>query len=395
MGVGRGTIDYKGLRGFNAEAARRAVLEYLKTNPNISETARMFGITRAVVYDILKKNKEGDLKDRSRAPKSQPRKTPREVEDRVVSAKNKTHLGPERLSRYLQEYEEIAVPVGTIRHILRRNKGQLEYGLRRYRTRKEKREFIDWYSAKPFEIVQIDVKYIRDQKALSKEQIIHLDHYRIPNYQWGALDVNTRFKMIGYSREKSWTNGLCWYLWVISWLRSHGVKSQIVFTVDNGEEFGGKNWMKVRELRKLIGGFGCRLIQNHKGHCEENAHLERSHRTDDEEFYIPRVMQLKSEKDLLNEALGYIYYYDNLRGHSSLNYQTPFAYLKSQMTDIDDKIRFVVPIMLDDVSVRLGPWSGYHVLAQHPSTYLSMVKANFEANCGILPKRLLTDVLKF
>jgi len=35
------------------------------------------------------------------------------------------------------------------------------------------------------------------------------------------------------------------------------------------------------------------------------------------------------------------------------------------MTDIDDKIRFVVPIMLDDVSVRLGPWSGYHVLAQH------------------------------
>jgi hypothetical protein len=65
------------------------------------------------------------------------------------------------------------------------------------------------------------------------------------------------------------------------------------------------------------------------------------------------------------------------------------------MTDIDDKIRFVVPIMLDDVSVRLGPWSGYHVLAQHPSTYLSMVKANFEANCGILPKRLLTDVLKF
>ena len=44
-GVGRGTIDYKGLRGFNAEAARRTVLEYLKTNPNISETARIFGIT--------------------------------------------------------------------------------------------------------------------------------------------------------------------------------------------------------------------------------------------------------------------------------------------------------------------------------------------------------------
>jgi hypothetical protein len=49
--VGRGAIDYKGLRGFNAEAARRAVLEYLKTNANISETARMFGITSAVVCE--------------------------------------------------------------------------------------------------------------------------------------------------------------------------------------------------------------------------------------------------------------------------------------------------------------------------------------------------------
>jgi transposase-like protein len=365
----KGTIDYKQLREFNPEAARRAVLQYLKTNTNISQTARMFGITRSVVYDILKKAKGDDLRDRSRAPRYQPRKTPTEVEDKVIEVKNKTHLGPERLSRYLRDHEGLLVPAGTLRHILRRNKAKLRYDLRSHRTRKEKREFIDWYSAKPFEIVQMDIKHIRDQKALSKEQIIHLDHCNIPNYQWGALDVNSRFKLIGYSREKSWTNGLCWYLWVISWLRSHGVKTQIVFTVDNGEEFGGKSWIKVRELRKLIGGFGCRLIQNHKGHCEENAHLERSHRTDDDEFYIPRVMRIGSEAELLDEAMGYIYYYDNVREHSALGYQTPFAHLKSQLPEIDDRIRFVIPIVLDEVSVRLGPWSGYHLLAQHQKGY--------------------------
>ncbi len=363
--VRRGTIDYRELRKVNAEAARRAVLGYLRTNANISQTARMFGVTRAVVYDILKKERQGDLKDRSRAPRRQPRKTPAVIEDKVVVLKNKTRFGAERLSRYLQEHERISLPGGTIRHVLRRNKQRLEYGLKRHRIRNEKREFVDWYSAKPFEIVQMDIKHIRDHKALSKEQIIHLDRYQIPNYQWGALDVNSRFKLIGYSREKSWTNGLCWYLWVISWLRSHGVKAQMVFTVDNGEEFGGKSWMKVRDLRKLISGFGCRLIQNHKGHCEENAHLERSHRTDDEEFYIPRVMNIKSEAQLLEEAMGYIYYYDNVREHSALDYQTPFARLKSQLPEIDDKIRFVIPIMLDEVSVNLGPWSGYHVLAQH------------------------------
>lgn len=76
---------------------------------------------------------------------------------------------------------------------------------------------------------------------------------------------------LAYSREKTWTNGLCFYLWTISWLRSHGVRTQIVFTVDHGEEFGGKSGLKVQELRKLIAGFGCKLIQNHEGHCEENA----------------------------------------------------------------------------------------------------------------------------
>ena len=51
----------------------------------------------------------------------------------------------------------------------------------------------------------MDIKHIRGHKALTKEQLIHLEGYQIPNYQWGALDVNTRFKMIAYSREKSWT----------------------------------------------------------------------------------------------------------------------------------------------------------------------------------------------
>jgi len=362
----RGKIDYKQLRRINSEAARRAVLEYLKTNNrNISEASSIFGINRAVVYDIIKKEREGDLKDRSKAPKRQPRRTPAAIEDKVIEIKSKTRLGPERLSRYLKQHEGICVPPGTLRHIIKRNKKKINYHLRSYRVRKEKREFIDWYSAKPFEIVQVDLKYIRDHKALSREQMIHLDRYDIPNYQWGAMDVNSRFKLIAYSREKSWTNGLCWYLWVISWLRSHGVKASIVFTVDNGEEFGGRSWMKVTELRKLIRGFGCRLIQNHKGHCEENAHLERSHRTDDDEFYVPRALAIKNEAELLNEAMGYIYYYNNLREHSSLNYQAPFSYLKTQLPDIDDKMRFVIPIMLDKVSVELGPWSGYHVLAQH------------------------------
>lgn len=57
-----------------------------------------------VVYDILKKKEEGDLRDRSRAPLHSPYKTPAEIEE---EAKNQTPLGAKGLAVYLKKYEKI------------------------------------------------------------------------------------------------------------------------------------------------------------------------------------------------------------------------------------------------------------------------------------------------
>jgi hypothetical protein len=32
---------------------------------------------------------------------------------------------------------------------------------------------------------------------------------------------------------------------------------------------------------------------------------------------------------------------------------------------LDDSIRFIIPVMLDKASVKIGPWSGYNLLAQY------------------------------
>ena len=64
-------MDYKALRKISPEAARQAVLQYLLSNGNnVAACAKFFGIQRISVYDIISKDKEGDLSDRSKAPKT-------------------------------------------------------------------------------------------------------------------------------------------------------------------------------------------------------------------------------------------------------------------------------------------------------------------------------------
>jgi len=358
-------LKYNDLRKIDPKTAREAVIQvYKSVGKNVSKTAVQVTTTRRTIYKILKRYEHGeDLCDRSRRPHTSPNKTPKDIEEIIIEIKNRTNYGPKRISKEMYRSYDIDISKHTIRHVLRRNRDRLKRKFRK--VRKGKREFVDWYTAKPFEIVQVDLKYIVDQKALSRDQIDHIYAHKLPLYQWSALDVNSRFKLIAYSDEKSWTNGLVWYLWITSWLRSHGVTSEIVYTVDNGEEFGGKSFMKMKELRKLLKGLGCRVIQNRKGHCEENAHVERSHRTDDDEFYIPRIDKINNRDEFYNESFQYIYYYNCVREHSSLDDKTPYNYLKMQCRDLDDRIRYVPPIHLDTVSIQLGHWGGYHVLAKH------------------------------
>ena len=357
-------LDYKELRTISPKAARQAIIQILKsTDGNVKETARLLHTTRKTIYKALLKQKEKNLNDSSTAPHTNVNKTNNNIEEKVIKLKEKTNYGPLRLKDELFDRHGIILSHHTIRNIVRRNKKTKTKQRKGYK--RSSRPYVDWYSAKAFEVVQVDLKYIIDQKALSPSQITHIIKYDLPLYQWGAIDVNSRFKLIAYSKEKTWTNGLTWFLWVTSWLRSHGVNVRIVYTVDHGVEFGGDCWYKIVELRKLLSGFGCFIIQNRKKHPEENSHLERSHKTDDDEFYIPRIHMITNQDQFYKEAFNYLYYYNCVRKHSSLGRIPPYSYLKKTTTEIDDTIKYVPPIFLDEVSAKLGAWSGYQVLAQY------------------------------
>jgi len=63
--------------------------------------------------------------------------------------------------------------------------------------------------------------------------------------------------------------------------------------------------------------------------------------------------------------MNYLYYYNVHRRHSSLGRQAPYTHLSKSLQMLDDRIKFVPPIFLDYLAVKLGDWSEYHLPAPH------------------------------
>ncbi|MFZ3151974.1 MAG: helix-turn-helix domain-containing protein [Anaerolineaceae bacterium] len=60
-------LDYRELRLISPEAARRAILQVLKSHSgNVSGTARILSISRTTVYKAIRQNEAERLKDGSK-----------------------------------------------------------------------------------------------------------------------------------------------------------------------------------------------------------------------------------------------------------------------------------------------------------------------------------------
>jgi len=378
-------LNYCSLYKLNPKTARVALLEVFKQTDNISATARMFSTTRKVVQLAIKKEIDGDLTDKSHTAVVVHNKTADTVARKAIAIKNSTKFGYRRVAKELREKQGISVKDSAVRNILKRaRENGLIKGEKVVSSNGKEVRFYNWYEAEPFEIIQTDLKDILDKKALPQEVYHHLQRYNLPMYQWTAECVNTRIRFLAYSYEKSFTNGLMFYLMVIAWLRAHNIRVELVFTVDWGEEFGGKSRTKITDLRKLLKPLGATIHQNHKGRSEENGFVERSHRTDDEEFYIPRLSTIKNNNQFFLEVLNWQWYYNTKRSHTGegMNDQTPYQKLQKQYYWITKDICTFPPLILDNISISIGPWGGYNHLA-HYRKYSRFYDFDKKATCWL------------
>lgn len=94
------------------------------------------------------------------------------------------------------------------------------------------------------------------------------------------------------------------------------------------------------------------MLKIRKRRWTDNAYVERTHRTDGEEFYIPKIPQMKDLKDFFNLAYGYVVYFNTKRPHYGkyMDERTPFQMLKIVNPQIKETICYLPPILLDYVS---------------------------------------------
>jgi hypothetical protein len=349
---------YKKLYCQSPKLARETLLDFIHNNPSLSKAqiARVCKCSRTTVYDVLKRDKlrsqarnkdsnctpnhsdsnsnlvpnptdllqDSALENKSTKPLSNPNKTPVEIEELVVKMRQETNFGSRRITAEIARDRGIKIHKNTVYKILKRN------GLNFRKRRLSKNNDLRDYYQSPFRFIEIDIKEVKDTKALPKEVYEHVDKYNLPNYQFTATDTFTRMRWLSYGYEKSFTNGFGFLYYILIQLRQAGVTDEIRFQTDNGQEFGGFEEKKIKQLDEELQLFNSRFIHIPKAQKHKQGHVERSHRTDDEELYIPYLTTATDTKSFVELAIKWVWYFNVKRPHQGkyLNDNSPFEYAK-------------------------------------------------------------------
>ncbi len=369
------SIAYRELAQLDVVVARKKLVEifYHQANRNISATARVCGLSRNTVRKHLQRffaEGEAGLKDRSCRPHSFYRKTPDHVEQLVIEIFEKTNYGFRRIARQLRRKYGIKLSYGAVGKILKRhNKYKPKIKIT---IRKTGRRYYNPLDFAPFEFLQADVKEVIDGDTLPAEIYTHLLELAkrgVPLYQFTAIDIRTRIRFLAYGQQKSFSNGWAFLVLVVLWIRAFGIKHKIVIQTDSGDEFGGDDGKKISWMNQLLAHLGAELTRIHKGRKEENGHVERSHKTDDEELYIPFGLEIKDIKSLFLIAYSWIRYYNTKREHAgdNLDDKIPIEYAQEIMPTLSTNIALFPPIILDNLICNSKWKSGKDVCEHYTS----------------------------
>ena len=135
------------------------ILKYAEDIGSVVKTCRYFGVGRASFYRwkaAYEKSGEAGLVDRPSTPINPANQKPKEIIDKIIHLREKYHLGPIRITWYLERYHDIKISDACVYRILKRNGLSWRprgVRLREVHTRRYQKQV-------PGHQIQVDVKFV-------------------------------------------------------------------------------------------------------------------------------------------------------------------------------------------------------------------------------------------
>jgi len=306
------------LQDLIASERERWLKLHLEGGLSMTELKKRSGFARSTLYlwktAYLAQGLAG-LMEQSRAHHSYPHATPQERVDLIRSIRGETPMpGAERIALRLKKRHGITMQWRTVHKVLKRE------GLIHAKKRLRKNPKPIPRATFPGEIVQVDVVYARQYKG----QWL---------FQFTAIDCASRWRFAWITAEQSNRTALMFLekLIVAAPFRIHSIQT------DNGSIFtnyytGYRKSADPLSPRLHIFDRVCKergilhfLID--PGKPAQNGKVERSHRTDREEFW--NEVRFRTIPELRWKHMAYLARYNTEREHMGLGGKTPIEYLSN------------------------------------------------------------------
>lgn len=335
-------ISYQEIRKFynNPYGWRRKMVELAMTM-GIKPAAREMTCTDDTVRKwlrIFREKGQDGLLGLKPGPRN-PRKIPKETEDKIIAlrTKMKNKVGPKRIKMLLG----LSHSTSTIYRVLKQN-GLTGRRKKKHHKKKDLREIKA--RLKPFEKIQIDVKYLDDIPQYFEYYLKH----KLPKYQFTARDEKTGAVFFSFAYENTNINAASFVTYLMEHLKRHGViVSEVTIQTDNGMEFVGPNMSKVNSLftHMVQKVYGATHIRIPVGKPNVNADVETFHRLIEDNFYD--LEEYSDRIDLLNKAYTFQLIFNYLWVNSYKWNKTPVKILNESNSQIDPAVLSLPPIILD------------------------------------------------
>jgi transposase InsO family protein len=282
-----------------------AAIEYAEKWGNVSRACRTFRVSRAGFYRWKRRydeHGEDGLKLRKPIAKDHPRRIPETTVQKVLELRRSYHLGPQRIVWYMDRYHDTSISFSSVYRILVRNgvnRLPKHVGRRALHTRR--------YAKKvPGHHVQMDVKVL----SLTTDE-----GKRVRRYQFTAIDDATRIRALQTCHRHSQANAIRFFDYMLEKFpfRIHTVRT------DRGHEWQALFHWHVEDQ-------GIRHVYIKPRSPQLNGKVERSHRTDQEEFY--QLLTYSDDVDLSQKLAAWEDFYNLHRPHGAHGGQTPYEALK-------------------------------------------------------------------